>query len=515
MGDWQLSPESRRIWRDTHELTLTPLAWDVLLYLVDHPQRLVTAEELLEQFWQGALSEQSAVRKTISQLRHALGDVIDRPKYIKTIRGQGYLFVAELHSEPSSPVADGLAVLPFENLTRDASYQEVADGLSDSVRLRLTRFIPLPIISRNSSISAQYKGLSTTSMGAALGAGYIVEGSVRKDSRRLRVIVQLTSTADGSVLWSDTFEKSTNEEPLAVEDDLATAIATRIKFRFDESTSDTPPEHTGIEADLRERLASAHSLADSGNPSEIADAIARYEALAEANPDLTEAWLALAEAYLLAGEEFVGLMSPAKAGPHVRTALERVLQLDPNNSRAIGLLGWLHVIVDYEWATGAQLMERSLAINPSDTTILRCYMYYGWARHEDETLKLADETTRMAGATVKMAEFAERTYKRSMRPRLDIKAPAPGRMTTSVTDEYTRSYMVTNAGGTAAVLKSIEGVVGSTPVQNTIDHFLHPRANFPAVLSWEIGLGHSAPRRVKLYAADITGNVHEWKLSGE
>src|SRR5437762_1682416 len=115
-ADFRLDPANACLWRGTQAIALTPIAFDVLHYLVTHPDRLVTKDTLLDAVWPELAISDAVVRIAIGELRRALGDTVQAPRFITTVHRRGYRFVAPVveHTEPShapvAPPADRLAV---------------------------------------------------------------------------------------------------------------------------------------------------------------------------------------------------------------------------------------------------------------------------------------------------------------------------------------------------------------------------------------------------------------------
>ena len=109
-ADFRLDPDNACLWRGTQSIALTPKAFDVLQYLVTHPDRLVTKDTLLDAVWPETAVSDVVVRVAIGELRRALGDTAQAPRFIATVHRRGYRFVAPVaaHTEevprPASPV---------------------------------------------------------------------------------------------------------------------------------------------------------------------------------------------------------------------------------------------------------------------------------------------------------------------------------------------------------------------------------------------------------------------------
>src|SRR5579863_119586 len=100
---FRLDAANERLWRDSNVVSLRPKTFEVLLYLVQNAQRLVTKRELLDSVWAGASVSDELLRGYIRELRDALGDDAKKPRYIETIPTRGYRFLLEVTGESSVP----------------------------------------------------------------------------------------------------------------------------------------------------------------------------------------------------------------------------------------------------------------------------------------------------------------------------------------------------------------------------------------------------------------------------
>src|SRR5262247_1392211 len=118
-ADFRLDPDNACLWRGTQPIALTPKAFEVLRYLVTHPDRLVTKDTLLDAVWPETVVSDAVVRIAIGEVRRALGDMAQAPRFIATVHRRGYRFVALVmeHTEgvpvPASPVPPAVPQTPL------------------------------------------------------------------------------------------------------------------------------------------------------------------------------------------------------------------------------------------------------------------------------------------------------------------------------------------------------------------------------------------------------------------
>ncbi|HTD62031.1 MAG TPA: winged helix-turn-helix domain-containing protein, partial [Gemmatimonadaceae bacterium] len=264
-GPFRLDPSRRSLTRDGTDVAVTPKAFDILLYLVQHPNRVVTKQDLMKAVWPDTIVEEGNLTQNLSLLRKALGD---ETRLIVTVARQGYQFTADVTVEAPTPprpetrwrnvAALGtaallvfigasiawqrfrnapdpenvrLAVLPFENLTGDAAQEYLADGLTEELIAQLARLQPdrLGVIARTSVMQYKHTTKRIDEIGRDLSVRYALESSLRRSADRLRVTVQLIRVQDQSHIWANDFDY-TSQDILHFEDEVATAVAHEVQI---------------------------------------------------------------------------------------------------------------------------------------------------------------------------------------------------------------------------------------------------------------------------------------------
>ncbi len=263
-GPFWLDPENRLLLRDGAPVALTSKAFDALLFLVEHSGRLISRDELIRVLWPETFVDESNLTQTVSMLRKAIGETASDQRYIITVPGRGYRFAAEvkqvsgngaaaermrssvpeaaaqtaargtrwrwlaalamalclavgtgyllwarswLHPRPGARVM--LAVLPFANLTGDATEEYVSDGFTEEMITDLGHLDPqhLGVIARTSVMHYKNNRTSLAQITRDLGVQYVLEGSIRRDAQRVRVTAQLIQTKDQTHVWAQEYDR--------------------------------------------------------------------------------------------------------------------------------------------------------------------------------------------------------------------------------------------------------------------------------------------------------------------
>jgi TolB-like protein len=232
-GRFRLDLARRELRRDQTLVRLGSRALDILCVLGSAGGKLVSKNELMERVWAGVVVEEHNIQVHISALRKALAKDGDA-SWIVTVPGRGYRVLRAPESpapdksvaEPSAPVAEqpSLAVLPFQNLSGDPEQEYFADGMVEELITALSRIRWLLVIARNSSFAYKGQHVDVKRIGRELGVRYVLEGSVRKSSNRVRITCQLIDAGTGTHLWADHFGGPL-EDVFDLQDQVASRVA--------------------------------------------------------------------------------------------------------------------------------------------------------------------------------------------------------------------------------------------------------------------------------------------------
>jgi len=239
-GEHVLDVERRELRRGGDPVAVEPQVFDLIVYLVQNRDRVVTKDELLDAVWGGRIVSESALTARINAVRRAVGDSGEAQAVIRTIQRRGFRFIAEVREEgaPATmrdapaleaaalalPDKPSIAVLPFLNLSGDPDQEYFADGMIEEIITALSRIRWLFVIARNSSFTYKGQAIDVKQVGRELGVRYLLEGSVRKASGRVRIAAQLIEAETGRHVWADRFDGAL-EEVFELQDEVASSVA--------------------------------------------------------------------------------------------------------------------------------------------------------------------------------------------------------------------------------------------------------------------------------------------------
>ena len=266
-ADYVLDTDRRELTRGSVLIGIAPQVFDLLVYLVQNRERVVTKDDLLEAIWRGRIVSESTLTSHVNAMRKAVGDSGEEQKLIRTVARKGLRFVGKVREEqspapgsatrpaiemtggeqkdtqfartgsppaPALPDKPSIAILPFQNLSGDPEQEYFADGMVEDLITALSRLHWLFVIARNSSYAYKGKAVDVKQIGRELGVRYVLEGSVRNAAKRVRITAQLIDTATGAHLWAERFEE-TIVDVFELQDKVAASVVGAIAPKLEQA----------------------------------------------------------------------------------------------------------------------------------------------------------------------------------------------------------------------------------------------------------------------------------------
>ena len=232
--NFTLDTDNYSLTRNGINHAIEPQVFNLLIYLIENRNHVVTRDELLENVWQGRIVSDSAINARLKEARKAVGDTGKQQRVIKTIHRRGYQFIADVkvtpgleheneHRAPGSAsltAKPSIAVLKFKNLSNDPEQDYFAQGVATTICSCLARIRSLVVK------SGQDYDLGETNLADVaedLAVRYVLSGSVQREADHVRVFVELIEGISGDIRWSDRFDRRGNDV-IDIQDDIAMAI---------------------------------------------------------------------------------------------------------------------------------------------------------------------------------------------------------------------------------------------------------------------------------------------------
>jgi TolB-like protein/cytochrome c-type biogenesis protein CcmH/NrfG len=446
-----LDTELRELRRGAKPIAVEPQVFDLLVHLVENRDRVVSKDDLMASVWGGRIVSDSTLTSRINAARRAVGDSGERQKLIRTVARKGLRFVGAVEtqsggaspmrtavqaaeiSDQSRPISllpdrPTIAVLPFTNMTNDPGQEYFSDGIGEDIITALSKLRWFFVISRNSSYTYKAKAVHLKQIAEELGAGYIVEGSVRRGGERVRITAQLSDAATGSHIWAERYDREL-ADVFAVQDEITEAIVAAIEPRLyaaENFRARRKPPDSMDAWDLVMRALSHHWRV-TRQDNVVAQAL--LEKATTIDPSYGQALGLLATTHMFSAHmgwaDMAAVVPIAERAAHAATLadgedpwahnalgcvhlfarrfddslaeFETALRLNPNFSLAQGYYG-LALAYCGQWQEGELAARRALRLSPRDPLSA---MYYGIAsytlfvgKNYDEAMRLAREGIR-------------------------------------------------------------------------------------------------------------------------
>ena len=384
-------------------IALTAKAFETLRLLIENRHRVVGKDELLATVWAGRVVEENNLTQAVSALRRALGAGAGDHRYIVTVPGRGYQFVAQLCNDDAGdaaaasatppvapvwrrtialgallfmlalfamaawrmretpaamPVAQAsLAVLPFRSLSAGPRDELLELGMAETLSTRLERSHALRVRSLASVQRMLARESDPLAVGRALGAAYVIEGSTQRIGDQVRVSARLLSVARGQPVWSDTFDAGIGKV-FTLQDEIGDAVTAALRVQ-----PAPPPAHAaspceGGDPDAYRALLRAQFQLQRRAP----DTIAAFQDAIRRDPVCARGYAGLAMAYIYMAHND---SPPGDMFALANAAATRALRIDPESADAHFVRGRYLQLHEWNWRESEASLRRAIAMNPS------------------------------------------------------------------------------------------------------------------------------------------------------
>jgi TolB-like protein/DNA-binding winged helix-turn-helix (wHTH) protein/Tfp pilus assembly protein PilF len=441
--DFELDLRPRRLRRGSHVLKLERIPLEILILLLEHRGEIVSRDEIVARVWGNDvfLDTDNSIRGAIRKVRRALKDDPETPRFIQTVTGRGYRFIAPIISpeeehttEPPKPEAavvstvtqsfvsepertagqvpgtetargqvhrrartwlfvglaslavvsilsllafwgwrgsraptvfqrkTVLAVLPFDNLSRDPDQEFFSEGLTEEMIAQVGKLNRdrLKVVARSSV--AKYKGsmLTAKEIGRELNADYLVQGSVRRSSDRVRITIQLIQARDQTDVWTESYDREL-KDVLAVQDSVVRSIASEIHIALTEEQEKRLAAPRQINPEAYEAYLKGRYYWNKRTGESMQKAEQYFEQAIDHDPTYAAAYSGLADCN--SGLTWHGFKSPAEALPKAYAAARKALEINPESAEAHASLG-LAMTHSWDWTGAEAEFRRALQLDP-------------------------------------------------------------------------------------------------------------------------------------------------------
>jgi TolB-like protein/Tfp pilus assembly protein PilF len=268
-------------------------------------------------------------------------------------------------SQPAQ-ITPSIAVLPFVDMSPEKNQEYFSDGLSEELLNDLAKIPELRVTARSSSFQFKGKNENLRVLGEKLNVATVLEGSVRKQGKRVRITVQLINISDGFHLWSEIYDRDLTDI-FTVQSDIAHAVAGSLKVTLLGGKTATPTV-TATNAEAYTAYLQGRYFSERSKEN-LEKAVGYFEQAIKLDSGYAPAWAGLARARSVQADR--GYLHAEEGYRKAREAAERALALDPNSAEAHAAMGWIKRSHDWDWAGADASYQRALALEPGSATVVR------------------------------------------------------------------------------------------------------------------------------------------------
>jgi TolB-like protein/DNA-binding winged helix-turn-helix (wHTH) protein/Flp pilus assembly protein TadD len=411
--------------------------FQLLAMLLEKPGELVTREELRERLWPKTIVDfDHGLNKAISKVREALGDSAENTRFIETVASRGYRFLADVavvhDGQPETIAGDlarretpgiprpvdagisarwpprafgwrlsgfgialilavslswifyswrhplpsirSLAVLPLENLSRDASQDYFADGMTDELITHLGQIGAIRVISRTSAMTYKNARKPLAEIARDLNVDAVVEGSVMRSGERVRIAAQLIQVPADKQIWAESYEGDFRDT-LALQSRVARAIAEQIRATLNRQEQVALEKSKAVNPAAYEAYLKGRYFWNKRTGDGLRTAVEYFNHAIEIDPTYAEAYSGLADSYALSGDWEYGVLSPQHAFRKAKAAATKALALDDSLGEAHTSLAFALDLYGWDWETAEAEYKLAIKLNPGYAT---AHLWYAW-----------------------------------------------------------------------------------------------------------------------------------------
>jgi TolB-like protein/tetratricopeptide (TPR) repeat protein len=408
-ADYMLDAKRRELRRGNEPVQVEPQVFDLLVHLVQNRERVVSKDDLIASVWRGRIVSNSTLTSRINAARKAVADNGHEQRLIRTITRKGFRFVGAVNEQSEAgekeavgqatngvyerpratlPLPDrpAIAVLPFTNMSGDPEQEYFSDGIVEEIITALSRVRWLFVIARSSSFTFKGRSVDVKQVSQDLGVRYVLEGSVRKATDRIRITAQLIDASTGIHLWAERFDGGL-EDIFDLQDQVTARVVGEIASKLEQAEIERakrkPTQSLDAYDNFLRGLANVHQWTRAAND----EALSLFYKAIELDPGFASAYGMAAWCYIwrkLNGWVIDGAQETSEGARLARRAVELGKDDAVALSRGGHALAWF--VRDFD--NGAAFIDRALVLNPN---LAAAWNLSGWVRAYRGELDLAIE----------------------------------------------------------------------------------------------------------------------------
>ena len=421
-GAFEVDLRAGELHKSGIKIKLQEKPFQVLALLLERVGDVVTREELRQRLWPADtfVDFDHSLGTAIAKLRQALGDSAQNPRFVETVSGRGYRFIAPVTAAGPAPesssftseqpqveirqrqsrghqfagsIAAGLlggmlligivlsfdiggsrqwlrrqsnhpihslAVLPLQNLSGDPAQDYFADGMTEQLITNLAQLPNLQTISHTSVMRYQNPKKQLRQIGEELNVDGVVEGSVSRSGRHVRVTAQLLDARTDQHLWAQTYDRDVSDG-LTLQAEITRAIADEIELKLTPQQRSNLTRISRVDPEVQEAYLQGRYHLNKGSEAEIRKAAEYFRQALAKDPRDARSYAGLADSFVALDDSYE---APWQTMPNAKEAAQRAVELDATLAEAHTSLGAVHFLYDWDWPAAEKELKHAIELNP-------------------------------------------------------------------------------------------------------------------------------------------------------
>lgn len=479
--DYVLRPSDRVLLRNGAPIPLKSKVFETLLTLVQNHGKILSKEDLMKLIWSDRYVEENNLSQYIFILRRILGENPKDHRFIVTIPGHGYRFVAKVTEVPEGSngrihtiasqyekrTVRSIAILPPAFLDPEQQEEYLGLALADTLITQLSTNKSISVRSTAAVHRYSGSGMDPIVIGREIEVDAVMSGTIYKVRDLLTVNLQLTNVGTQETIWANRFEVNANDF-LELQGEIASEVADALAIEF-EKPEPAPGVRTPKSQETYQRYLKARFLWERRTEAGLLEGLAGVQDIVRTDPDFPLAYVGIADSYLLLGEYLY--LSPEDSFPFAKEAAERALELDPRSAEGYASMAEYYHYYEKDWVKAEECYQKANRLNPNYPSARH---WYAWSlmssrRFEDalEQIEIAqslDPGSMVLSTSRGLPFYFKREYARAVR-QFEMVLDIQPQLT------YARYYLgsaLVHGGDPYSAIREFEMLVEEEPVQQAI-----------------------------------------------
>src|ERR1051325_5864275 len=366
--------------RGEESIPLSPKVFETLLYLVQHRGEVGKKDDIINSIWPDTFVEESNLAQNIFLLRRALGEEKNEHRYIVTIPGVGYRFVASVKevagtqtqpAETSTNRVTSVAVLPFKDLSGEDGDKFLGPGLADALIMRLSSIRDLKVRPTTAVLKFSNVREDPLAIGMELNVDALLDGVYQRDTDKIRVSVQLVSVKSGVTLWAAKFDEKLTDI-FTIQDSISEQVVRSLALQLSGDEQRQLKESYTLNPEAFQLFVKGRYFWNQRTTESLKKSLDYAQQAIAVDPAYAPAYVALADSYNLLGAQHC-VFTPRDSFPKARAAALRALEIDEKLAEAYASLGFINFCFEWNWEAAEQNYLRSIELKPNYATAHHWY----------------------------------------------------------------------------------------------------------------------------------------------